>query len=257
MKSQEMKFDMVLPKYFHKSLEHLHVNCEAPRAYFIPYSTEKAAKKDNRSESVNFVNLCGEWDFHFYTSIYEAPDYLSEDFCNAGDKICVPRSWQTMLENGYDKPNYTNVRYPIPFDPPYVPEENPCGLYCRKVILSEALLKKDIYINFEGVDSCFYLYVNNQFAGYSQVSHMTSEINVTEFLHAGENDIKVLVFKWCDGTYLEDQDKYRLSGIFREVFLLARDKNHIKDVYLKTSLSDSFDKATLALDISAPSLEYS
>ena len=248
---------MVLQKYFHKSLEQLHVNCEAPRAYFIPYSTEKAARKDNRSESVNFVNLCGEWDFHFYSSIYEAPDFLADDFCCDGDKISVPRSWQTMLENGYDKPNYTNVRYPIPFDPPYVPEENPCGLYCRKVVLDEGFLKKDIYINFEGVDSCFYLYVNNQFAGYSQVSHMTSEINVTELLHAGENDVKVLVFKWCDGTYLEAQDKYRLSGIFREVFLLARDKKHIKDVYLKTALNDNFDKATLALDVTADSLDYS
>ena len=248
---------MILEKYYHKSLEALHVNCEKPRAYFIPYGSEKSAKRDNRSESENFLTLCGDWDFHFYSSIHDAPDFLSADFCEDGDKLTVPRSWQTVLDKGYDTPNYTNVNYPIPFNPPYVPEENPCGLYCRKITLGKEFLKKEIYINFEGVDSCFYLYVNNKFAGYSQVSHMTSEINISSLLREGENDIKVLVFKWCDGTYLEDQDKYRYSGIFREVYLLARDKKHIKDVYVKTSLTDDFKKADITLDVTADSLDYS
>ena len=247
---------MILNTYYHKSLEHLHVNCEKPRAYFIPYGTEKAARKDNRNESENFLTLCGDWDFHFYSSIHEAPDFLAEDFCDKGDTLTVPRSWQTMVDRNYDKPNYTNVNYPIPFDPPFVPEENPCGLYCRKVTLGREFLKKDIYINFEGVDSCFYLYINNEFAGYSQVSHMTSEINITSLLREGENDIKVLVFKWCDGTYLEDQDKYRYSGIFREVFLLARDKKHIEDVYIKTALSEGYKSADITVEVNAPSLDY-
>ena len=247
---------MILNKCYHKSLEALHVNCERPRAYFIPYGSEATAKKDNRQESKNFISLCGDWDFHFYKSIHEAPNFLSEDFCEEGDKLTVPRSWQTMVDSGYDLPNYTNVNYPFPFDPPQVPEENPCGLYCRKVTVSSQLLKKDIYINFEGVDSCFYLYVNNKFAGYSQVSHMTSEINVTSLLCEGENDIKVLVFKWCDGSYLEDQDKFRMSGIFREVYLLARDKTHIEDVYVKTTLSENYTNATVTLDITAPDLDY-
>ncbi len=247
---------MILENYYHKSLEHLHVNCEKPRAYFIPYGNEKAAKRDNRQESENFLSLCGDWDFHFYPSIHAAPDFLAADFCEKGDKLTVPRSWQTIHDKGYDKPNYTNVNYPIPFDPPYVPEENPCGLYCRKVTLSAEFLKKEIYVNFEGVDSCFYLYINNEFAGYSQVSHMTSELNVTKFLRQGENDIKVLVFKWCDGTYLEDQDKYRYSGIFREVFLLARDKKHIEDVYVRAALSEKFDKANLSVEVTADALDY-
>ena len=248
---------MVLENYYHKSLEHLHVNCEKPRAYFIPYGNEKAAKKDNRSESENFLSLCGDWDFHYYASIHEAPDFLADDFSVCGfDKLTVPRSWQSVQDKGYDKPNYTNVNYPIPFDPPFVPEENPCGLYSRDFTLGADMLKKEIYINFEGVDSCFYLYVNGQFAAYSQVSHMTSEINVTKYLCEGKNNIKVLVFKWCDGTYLEDQDKYRYSGIFREVFLLARDKKHIEDVYVKTALTDKLDKATVTLDLTADSLDY-
>ena len=247
---------MILDKSYHEAPEFLHVNCEKPRAYFIPYGSESTALRDMRQESENFITLCGDWDFHFYKSIHDAPDFLSEDLRDAGDKLTVPRSWQTMVDRDYDKPNYTNVKYPIPFDPPHVPVENPCGLYCRKIFLTREFISKDIYINLEGVDSCFYLYVNNRFAGYSQVSHMTSEINITELLCEGENDIKVLVFKWCDGTYLEDQDKFRMSGIFREVYLLARDKAHIEDVYIKTALAENFTNADITVEVTAPALDY-
>ena len=243
---------MVFPYSYHTSLDSLHVNCEKTRAYFIPYGTEKAALKDNRSESENLLSLCGDWDFHYYPSVFEAPEFLREGFSTDGfDKLTVPRSWQSVLDKGYDVPHYTNVRYPIPLDPPNVPVENPCGLYVRELFVDAKMLEKEVYINFEGVDSCFYLFVNDKFAGYSQVSHMTSEINLTGFLHAGVNTFKVLVFKWCTGTYLEDQDKYRYSGIFREVYLLARDKKHVKDIYVKTALSEKYEKATLILDLSA------
>ena len=243
---------MILNETYHTSLASLHVGCEKPRAYFIPYGTEASAKKDNRSESENFVSLCGDWDFHYYPSIADAPNFLSETFTTDGfDKLTVPRSWQTMLERGYDTPNYTNVRYPFPVDPPHVPTVNPCGLYVRELFVEPSLLNKEIYINFEGVDSCFYLFVNDTFAGYSQVSHSTSEIKITSLLHGGVNTFKVLVFKWCDGSYLEDQDKYRYSGIFREVFLLARDKNHIEDIYLRTEVSKALTEATVTLDLTA------
>ncbi|MBE6546037.1 MAG: DUF4981 domain-containing protein [Ruminococcaceae bacterium] len=237
---------------YHKSLKNLHVGCEKPRAYFIPYHSEAAARKDNRADSRNVVSLCGDWDFHFYPSLAEAPDFLAEGFCTCGfDKLTVPRSWQSVLDKGYDTPNYVNVQYPIPFDPPHVPEKNPCGLYVREVFVEGSLLDKEIYINFEGVDSCFYLFINDRFAGYSQVSHMTSELKITELLHEGVNTVKVLVFKWCDGTYLEDQDKYRYSGIFREVYLLARDKAHIRDIYVRTDLNEGYTEGTLTLDLSA------
>ena len=133
-------------------------------------------------------------------------DFTAEGFCTCGfDKMTVPRSWQTVLGKGYDTPNYTNVNYPYPVDPPHVPDANPSALYARSFELTEDYLSgKEIYINFEGVDSCFYLYVNDEFVGYSQVSHMTSEFKITDKLHAGKNTIKVLVFKWCDGSYLED-----------------------------------------------------
>ncbi len=243
---------MIFPYSYHTSLASLHVNCEKPRAYFIPFGTEKGALKDNRSESENLVSLCGDWDFHYYPSIAEAPDFLREGFSREGfDKMTVPRSWQSVLGKGYDVPHYTNVRYPIPLDPPHVPVENPCGLYVRDLFVEETMLEKEVYVNFEGVDSCFYLFVNDTFAGYSQVSHMTSEINLTGLLRPGVNSFKVLVFKWCTGTYLEDQDKYRYSGIFREVYLLARDKDHVKDLYVRTALTENLDQATLTLELTA------
>ena len=196
---------------YHKSLSSLHVGCAEPRAYYIPHSSEKSALRDVRSESENFVSLCGDWDFKFYENADRIDDFTSDGFkCDGFDKMTVPMSWQTKWRQGYDTPNYTNVNYPFPVNPPHIPENNPCALYNRNFTVdADRLAKKSVFINFEGVDSCFYLFINNKFAAYSQVSHMTSEVDITTFLHAGENNIKVLVFKWCTGSYLEDQDKFR------------------------------------------------
>ena len=114
---------------------------------------------------------------------------------------------------------------------------------------AEALERYDLRLHFEGVDSCFYLYINGQFAAYSQVSHMTSEVDVTKYLHAGENQIKVLVFKWCDGSYLEDQDKIRSSGIIREVYLLLRDRVHVEDLYVRAETEEPFATATVTAEV--------
>ena len=236
---------------YHKSLEHLHVGCEAPRAYFIPYGNEETAKRGLRAESEYFTSLCGDWDFKYYENESFIDEFLDDGFVAEGfDKLTVPMSWQVCHERGYDTPNYTNIRYPFPVEPPFVPaDRNHCGLYVRSFDMNEKeLSEREIYINFEGVDSCFYLFVNDRFAAYSQVSHMTSEINITKYLRGGENTIKVLVFKWCDGSYLEDQDKFRLSGIFREVYLLSREKTHITDLFIKTYLSDVFQKGRITVD---------
>ena len=235
---------------YHQDPAVLHVGCEAPRAYFIPYHTEETAMGGNRADSRFVRTLCGTWDFTFYPSTDAVPDFCADGFVpHRIDKMPVPRSWQTFLDRGYDVPNYVNVSYPIPVEPPFVPDDNPCGLYHRTFRVHPEMLKKQIYLNFEGVDSCFYLYINNQFVGYSQVSHMTSEFDVTKYLVAGENDIKLLVLKWCDGTYLEDQDKYRWSGIFREVYLLLRDPVHIADVHVHPVVNATFDKATCLVDL--------
>ncbi len=229
----------------HEDPHKLHVGCEAPRAYFVPFESDEVAARDNRGESAFFTSLCGEWDFRYYPSVHAVEDFRLPDFSRAGfDKMAVPRSWQTVLGRGYDVPNYTNQRYPFPFDPPFLPDDIPCGLYMREVfVASELLDTKRLYLSFEGVDSCFYLFVNGKFAAYSQVSHMTSEIDVTDYLHAGENTLAVLVLKWCDGSYIEDQDKFRLSGIFREVYLLARDPVHVTDLDVRTDLNSFYTEA--------------
>ena len=138
--------------------------------------------------------------------------------------------------------------YPFPTDPPFVPDDNPCGLYVRKFTLDEKLSSRDLFLNFEGVDSCFYVWLNGKFVGFSEVSHCTSEFDVTDFAVSGENTLCVLVVKWCPGTYLEDQDCFRFSGIFREVYLLARGKERLDDIFVKSYVSDDFNSAELRVE---------
>ncbi len=235
---------------FHKTLEQLHVGTEPPHAYFIPYPSEKEATDGIRAANGFFKTLCGDWRFRFYRSEYELDDFLKPDFCAASfDRLTVPVNWQMELERGYDAPVYMNTDIAIPFDPPHIPVQTPCGLYIRDFILPQVPAEQEFYLTFEGVDSCFYLFLNNAFVGYSQVSHCSSEFNVTKLLRAGTNEIKVLVFKWCTGTYLEVQDKYRLSGIFREVYLLTRPRNHIRDIYIRQSFSADFRRAALHVEL--------
>ena len=235
---------------YHKSLDVLHYNCEDPRAYFIPFESETATLNERREGSAFFKSLCGTWDFKWYPSVSCVEETTEPVMPENADKLDVPMNWQVALGRGYDVPNYTNVNYPIPVDPPHVPDENPCGLYRRYFTLTEEQIAgKEVFINFEGVDSCFYLYVNGKFAAYSQVSHMTSEINLTKLVHAGRNEIKVLVFKWCDGSYLEDQDMWRMSGIFREVFLLFRSKSRIKDIEIRSEVTSDLGSADILVDL--------
>lgn len=230
---------------YHKSLETLHIGCEEPRAYFIPFTSAQAALKGGRENSERFMSLCGEWDFRFYNSFEDLEDdFLSLPF---SEKIAVPMCWQLLLDREYDAPLYSNLKYPFPLDPPHVPDNNPCGLYSRSFTLPESFGEK-VFINFEGVASCFYLFVNDSFAAYSQVSHCTSEIDITKYLVSGENKIAVLVVKWCDGTYLEDQDCFRLSGIFREVYLLGREENYLRDLYVRTDVCEDLSRANISIE---------
>ena len=238
-----------IPDY-HKTQKTLHVGCERPHAYFIPYESREGAARDERIASAYFKTLDGTWNFRYYPSVADVPDFRVTP-PETWDALDVPMNWQNALGRGYDTPNYTNVNYPYPVDPPHVPNENPAGLYMRDFTLTEEFLDgKDVLLNFDGVDSCFYLFINNTFVAYSQVSHMTSEIDITPYIHPGKNNIKVLVLKWCDGSYLEDQDMYRASGIFREVYLLARDKARIGDIFVKCETAEDFSGASFAVELS-------
>lgn len=237
---------MKLPDY-HKSLARLHVNTEKPRAYFVPFDSKEKALKGDRNDSAYLMNLCGDWKFMFRNSFEDIDcEFYSSDFnITTCEEEKVPGCFQLYKNGKYDKPLYSNLMYPFPTDPPHVPDENPCAAYIRDFHVSDEMLTRENIITFEGVSSCFYLWVNGEFVGYSQVSHCTSEFNITDKLHSGSNRIAVLVVKWCDGSYLEDQDCFRFSGIFREVYILSRNKNHIKDIEVKQQFSSEYLKATL------------
>ncbi len=202
---------------------------EKERAYFNPYHNMDTALQGIKEQSGAYELLNGTWEFKYYEKYYEVPDVIEQ-----WDSIPVPSNWQMY---GYDKPYYTNVNYPHPVDPPYVPDDNPCGVYKRIFNIDKNWLERETYLVLEGVNSCYYLSVNGVEMGYSQCSHMPAEFRLTPFLKEGDNELMVKVLKWCDGSYLEDQDFFRLSGIFRDVYLLSRGRNHIRDIEINSDLS--------------------
>ncbi len=236
---------MIVPKHY-ENIHVLHENTMPDRSYYIPASKVIENLEENREASDRFLLLNGMWKFKYYSSIYELTDRFYEENFETADykQVLVPGVWQNY---GYDCWQYTNIRYPFPFDPPYVPCDNPCGTYVYDFDYSACKEAPKAYLNFEGVDSCFYVWVNGYYVGYSQVSHSTSEFDVTDFLREGKNRLAVLVLKWCDGSYMEDQDKFRSSGIFRDVYILKRPENGIFDYFIKTAQSVSEAQVNIEL----------
>lgn len=241
---------MIVPNYFENPTM-LHENTMPPRAYYIPASKRMDGLVEHREESDRLQLLNGSWRFDYYESIYELKEeFFQTDYDIASMKsIEVPSTWQCQ---GYESHQYTNVRYPFPFDPPYVPQNNPCGAYVCEFEYKADIEAPKAYLNFEGVDSCFYVWLNGQYIGYSQVSHCTSEFDITDYLRNGSNRLAVLVLKWCDGSYLEDQDKFRMSGIFRDVYILKRPEKRIADYKITTVLTENGAEVSLAVDMNAP-----
>lgn len=202
------------------------------RSYYIPFALDDTVRTKHsildRTSSSRFTSLDGMWQI-------KQLDHVEDFDVNVmlGDSIPVPACVQM---HGYDHIQYLNIRYPFPVMIPHLPYENPCWHYRRTFNLKKQPGEK-YYINFEGVDSAFYIYINGQFKGYSQISHATSEFDITELAVNGENTIDVLVLKWCISTYLECQDKFRFSGIFRNVYMLTRPENHITDYKIETTFS--------------------
>ena len=241
---------MIVPRYY-ENLSVLHENTMPARAYYIPASKRMDNLVEHREESDRMQLLNGTWKFQYFNSIYDIQDsffeknYDTENF----DEIQVPSVWQMA---GYDTHQYTNIRYPFPFDPPYVPQDIPCGVYVHTFEYSRDEKAPKSFLNFEGVDSCFYVWINGSYIGYSQVSHMTSEFDVTDVLQDGTNTVAVLVMKWCDGSYLEDQDKFRMSGIFRDVYILKRPEQAISDYHIKSKIEDILAKVELDVKFYSP-----
>ena len=236
---------MIVPRYY-EDLEILHENTMPARSYYIPASKRMDDLVEHREQSDRIQFLNGIWKFRYYDSIYNVKEafYKGEFDADGYADMKVPGLWQNA---GYDSHQYTNIKYPFPFDPPYVPQDNPCGAYVYDFEYTKDIKAPKAFLNFEGVDSCFYVWINGEYVGYSQVSHATSEFDVTELVKEGKNRIAVLVLKWCDGSYLEDQDKFRMSGIFRDVYILKRPENAIRDYRITTQLET--EKATVNIQV--------
>ncbi|MBQ9914912.1 MAG: DUF4981 domain-containing protein, partial [Clostridia bacterium] len=227
---------------------YLQKNREEAHAYYIPFGDEKKALCGARCDSDRYRLLNGKWAFRYFDSVHNVPEELFRKDCPLSDwdRINVPGCWQTQ---GYEKPYYTNVWYPYPVDMPYVPTDNPAGIYAFDFMLTEKDLADKLYLFFEGVSSCFTLYINGEEVGYSQGSHIPAEFCISPWAVAGKNRLTVKVLKWCDGSYLEDQDFFRYNGIFRDVYLLNRPENHIWDVFVKTEFTKGYEAGKVTAEI--------
>lgn len=196
-------------------------------------------------------NLNGEWDFTHFSSIQEIP----QDWLERSDfegKIPVPSNWQLTFPDETDVPIYTNVAYPIPVDPPYAPDNNPVGGYCRHFELSEEWLASGhIHLTFEGAGSAFHVWLNGQYVGYSEDGRLPAEFDVTSQAQKGMNEVRVLVLRWSKATYFEDQDMWRMSGIFRPVKLQHLTENYLLDFSVVTELDADFDFAEIFVEAKA------
>ncbi|MDQ0338639.1 beta-galactosidase/evolved beta-galactosidase subunit alpha [Caldalkalibacillus uzonensis] len=230
-----------------ENLEVLHKNRLPERSYYIPYKSETSALTYERGYAEGFKLLNGVWKFHYAESPQLAPAHFYEESFDTSewDDLPVPANWQM---HGYGKPHYTNVQYPFPIDPPHVPTENPTGSYRREFYIPKEWMDQQVFLRFEGVDSAFHVWINGQEVGYSQGSRVPSEFNVTPFIREGKNVIAVRVYQWSDASYIEDQDMWWLSGIFRDVYLLARPHVYIRDFFVRTYLDEYYDNAVLQLD---------
>ena len=209
---------MIVPNH-HENPQVLNENVLPRRAYYIPASTPLGPLVADRERSDRIRMLNGQWAFRYFESLGDVPEGFADDISADFVDVPVPSAWQNL---GYDSHQYTNIRYPIPLDPPHVPRENPCGAYVLDFDFAPNPDAPRVFLSFEGVDSCYYVWLNGRYIGYSQISHSSSEFDVTDHLVGGTNRLAVLVLKWGVGTYLEDQDKFRSSGIIRDVYLLER-----------------------------------
>lgn len=217
----------------------------AGHAYMIPFDSASATRQA-REASPFFHSLCGEWRFLWKPSLYDMEDFFEADFdLSEFETVTVPEVWQT---HGKDYVQYQASAYPFLYDPPHVPEKNPCAAYVKEFSLSPVPHKR-YELHLEGKDSCAYVWMNGAFVGYGEVPHCDSSFDVTPYLREGKNRLCILVLKWCAGSYFDDQDKLRLSGLFREVYLLERAEEGIRDLHLTATLDG---RVSLSVDADAP-----
>ena len=240
------------------------VNREPAHTAFVPYDTEEKALARSEEDSAYYQLLNGDWAFQYADKPADRnTEFFKEDYDVSGwDTIQVPGNWQTQ---GYDKPIYSNSTYPWTMNGGGSADTtnatapttyNPVGSYRRSFTVNPEMLEggRQIFISFQGVESAFYLWINGQQVGYSEDSYTPADFNITPYLHEGENSVSVQVYRWSDGSYMEDQDFIRLSGIFRDVYLYSKDEVEIFDYEVVTDLDDAYENAQFELSIKARQL---
>ena len=216
------------------------------RASLFPYPTEKSAITANPKSSTRVQYLNGDWKFRLFDKPEDVDPKLIAEKCRDGSwkTIPVPSNW-TM--QGYDRPHYTNVIMPFENNPPFVPEENPTGVYRLRFNVSKGWLEDRVVLHIGGAESVIYLYVNGKLAGMSKDCRLPSEYDITPYLHAGENTLAAIVIRWSDGSYVEDQDHWWMAGIYRDVYLCRTPKQYIKDVFAIATLDDDYRDGVLTV----------
>ncbi|MBB1462115.1 beta-galactosidase [Vibrio sp. SG41-7] len=243
-------FSNIIQRRDWENPQSVNIHCLNAHSPLSSYRNLKHARDGIESQR---KSLNGQWKFKYF----DAPEQVDGEFIETSfndsqwDEITVPSNWQMQ---GYDKPIYANVKYPFEVNPPFVPAENPTGCYRTQITLTKNDLKNTQRIIFDGVNSAFHLWCNGNWVGYSQDSRLPAEFDLTQYLTVGDNTLSVMVIRWCDGSYLEDQDMWWLSGIFRDVTLLAKPKQCIEDVFVTPDLDACYRDGSLSIvtKITAP-----
>ena len=243
--SQEVEFlsdDWENPEVFEKGQN-------APHAFHVPFATKEDALQNDAFSNENFQLLNGQWKFKWVETPEQVPiGFWRPDYnVNSWDEIKVPSNWQM---EGYGHPKFRNIALTFESDPPNIPDYyNPVGCYKREINVPRNWKNKEVMLRFEGIKSASYVWVNGKRVGYNQGGFEPAEFNITPFIKTGKNDLSVQVIRFCDGSYLENQDMWRLSGIYRDVKLYAQPKTFIHDFYVTTNLDENYKDAVLAVDL--------
>ncbi|KAB2822816.1 MAG: beta-galactosidase, partial [Paludibacter sp.] len=230
------------------------INKEAPRAAFFAFPGKYNPSDTDMKKAPNFLSLNGIWKFNWVERPADRPKCFYENGYDVSgwDDVVVPGSWELQ---GYDVPIYTDVEYPFPNNEPFIPHDyNPVGSYKRSFVLPDEWQGQEIYLRFDGVRSAFYVWVNGQKVGYSQDSKTPAEFDVTRWVKPGNNHLAVEVYRFSDGSYLEDQDYWKISGFERDVYLFARPRVHVRDFFIHAGLDSEYRNGRFGLEVEIENL---
>lgn len=226
------------------------INAEKAHASYIPFKSP-AWDNNNLKDSPNVKILNGIWKFRYFNNPESVPSDIHKESVNSNwDDITVPSNWQLQGDGKYDPPYFTNTKYPFEPNPPFVPKDyNPTGVYKKSFTIPDSWKNDQVFIHFAGVQSAMILWINGKEVGYHEDGMLPSEFNITKYLNKGENEITLKVLNWSKGSYLEDQDFWRLSGIYRDVYLFSTPSVRMRDITVYSELVNDLNDAVLNISV--------